>query len=173
MRLGLVLGYGNAFRVESGPECWGGGRGYPPPLSSDAYVAEVMIPTTLAPSNPHMHTLRREGAPRKASGRGSHSWCIQCAARFILSLARSERSGPQRTHQGPGHPARNAPSSPDPCEGAALRSAGRPHRGRHTAEPPWQRAGGCDDVRCTAFAGAATPPPFMMPVSWRCHGCSE
>ena len=31
MRLGLVLGYGNAFGVESGPECWGGGRGYPPP----------------------------------------------------------------------------------------------------------------------------------------------
>ena len=29
MRLGLVLGYGNAFGVESGPECWGGG-GNPP-----------------------------------------------------------------------------------------------------------------------------------------------
>ena len=25
MRLGLLLGYGNAFGVESGPECWGGG----------------------------------------------------------------------------------------------------------------------------------------------------
>ena len=33
MRLGLVLGYGNAFGVESGPECWGGG-GYPPPLQA-------------------------------------------------------------------------------------------------------------------------------------------
>ena len=31
MRLGPGLGYGNAFGVESGPECWGGG-GYPPPL---------------------------------------------------------------------------------------------------------------------------------------------
>ena len=30
MRLGLVLGYGNAFRVESGPECWRG-EGVPPP----------------------------------------------------------------------------------------------------------------------------------------------
>ena len=30
MRLGLVLGYGNAFGVESGLECWGGGA-YPPP----------------------------------------------------------------------------------------------------------------------------------------------
>ena len=30
MRLGLMLGYGNAFGVESGPECWGG-EGYPPP----------------------------------------------------------------------------------------------------------------------------------------------
>ena len=29
MQLGLVLGYGNAFGVESGPECWGGG--VPPP----------------------------------------------------------------------------------------------------------------------------------------------
>ena len=29
---GLVLGCGNAFRVESGPECWGGGRGPPPPF---------------------------------------------------------------------------------------------------------------------------------------------
>ena len=27
MRLGLVLGYGSAFGVESGPECWGGGGG--------------------------------------------------------------------------------------------------------------------------------------------------
>ena len=25
MRLVLVLGYGNAFGVESGPKCWGGG----------------------------------------------------------------------------------------------------------------------------------------------------
>ena len=33
MRLGLVLGYGNAFGVESGPECWGGG-GNPPPLQA-------------------------------------------------------------------------------------------------------------------------------------------
>ena len=30
MRLGLVLGYGTAFGVESGPECWGGRA--PPPL---------------------------------------------------------------------------------------------------------------------------------------------
>ena len=29
MRLGRVLGYGNAFGVESGPECWG--EGVPPP----------------------------------------------------------------------------------------------------------------------------------------------
>ena len=31
MRLGLVLGDGNAFGVESGPECWGGGGCPPPP----------------------------------------------------------------------------------------------------------------------------------------------
>ena len=31
MRLGLMLGYGNAFGGESGPECWGG-RGTPPPF---------------------------------------------------------------------------------------------------------------------------------------------
>ena len=30
MRLGLVWGYGDAFGVESGPECWGGGEGGPP-----------------------------------------------------------------------------------------------------------------------------------------------
>ena len=35
MRLGLVLGYRDAFGVESGPECWGGGWGDPPPPSSD------------------------------------------------------------------------------------------------------------------------------------------
>ena len=34
MQLGLALGYGDAFGVESGPECWGG-RGVPP-LSSDS-----------------------------------------------------------------------------------------------------------------------------------------
>ena len=32
MRLGLVSGYGNAFRVESGQ--WGGGRGVPPPFQA-------------------------------------------------------------------------------------------------------------------------------------------
>ena len=32
MRLGLVWGYRDAFGVESGPECWGGGRGDPPPF---------------------------------------------------------------------------------------------------------------------------------------------
>ena len=32
MRLGLMWGYGNAFGVESGPECWGGGGGPPPPF---------------------------------------------------------------------------------------------------------------------------------------------
>ena len=33
MRLGLVLGYGNAFGVELGPEGWGGG-GYPSPVEA-------------------------------------------------------------------------------------------------------------------------------------------
>ena len=33
MRLGLVWGYGNAFGVESGPQCWGG-EGGPPPLQA-------------------------------------------------------------------------------------------------------------------------------------------
>ena len=33
MRLGLMLGYGNAFGVESGPECWGEG-GTPPPVEA-------------------------------------------------------------------------------------------------------------------------------------------
>ena len=44
MRLGLVLGYGKAFGVDSGP--WGGGRGLappPPPSSSDS------LPVPLAP----------------------------------------------------------------------------------------------------------------------------
>ena len=40
---GLVLGYGNAFRVESVQ--WGGGRGVPPPLSSDSLVAPDFSPT--------------------------------------------------------------------------------------------------------------------------------
>ena len=34
MRLGLVLGYGNACGVESGPECWGGEPPPPPPSSN-------------------------------------------------------------------------------------------------------------------------------------------
>ena len=34
MRLGLVLGDGNAFGVESGPECWGEGVPPPPPLQA-------------------------------------------------------------------------------------------------------------------------------------------
>ena len=36
MRLGRVVGYGNAFGAESVPECWGGGSPLPPPLRFEA-----------------------------------------------------------------------------------------------------------------------------------------
>ena len=59
MRLGLVLGYGDAFGVESGPECWGGG-GYPPPFKQfpgaramrDADVWGLSTAVGTGPSSP-------------------------------------------------------------------------------------------------------------------------
>ena len=41
MRLGLVLGYGNAFGVESGQ--WGGGRGVTPPPPFKRFPAEDSV----------------------------------------------------------------------------------------------------------------------------------
>ena len=53
MRLGLVLGYGNAFGVESGPECWGRGGYPPPPLKR--FPAPTPPPSSLS-QLPHLYT---------------------------------------------------------------------------------------------------------------------
>ena len=48
MRLGLVLGDGNAFGGESGPECWGGG--VPPPPFKQFPAPPLAAYVTVAPT---------------------------------------------------------------------------------------------------------------------------
>ena len=102
MRLGLVLGYGNGFGVEAGPECWGGGEGVtPPPLSSDALpppppvaindtcprnattrpAPRSVIPAaTMSSGRPTVSPGRRRGGGAPATGAGMESYLGPAAA---------------------------------------------------------------------------------------------
>ena len=98
MRLGLVLGYGNCFGVESGPESLGTG-GTPPPPSS------VSLPRAKGPGVCRTRTGRRSSAlcPCAYSGSGSGLRCLN-GPREIRAVGRTAQCTPRQGRICTAHP---------------------------------------------------------------------